>query len=184
MFTQIKDVKAVTADIRKLRNNENSSRLIINTRVPEICIGIHAGDNIAVFNSVLQACAGHRQKEMFIFGQTMLPYHFDKEAFKFTSKFKDAEKVAEKEKALTEFLASGQTVFGWLALQVKVEKAEIDWETRFASSVKKAAAHLTPAKMLELYFSSVEGMTADQVLAVFADVANKAAIDAAVDQAA
>lgn len=173
MFTQIVDIKAVQADTKTLKRNENSSRLIINTRCPEIAQGVHAGDNIVVLNNVIDALAGNRQKEIFEFFKAMVPYHFDKDTLHFTKKFKDADKIAEKEQELVAFLASGVTVFGWLALNVKVEAKETDWEANWKNAIKKAGGHLTNAKMLELYFSMAEGLSAEVVLQVFADVAAK-----------
>lgn len=173
MFIQIADVKAVQADTRTLKRNENSSRLIINTRCPEIAQGVHAGDNIVILNNVIDALAGNRQKEIFEFFKAMVPYHFDKDTLHFTKKFKDAEKVAEKEQELVAFLKSGVTVFGWLSLNVKVEAKETDWEAQWGKVIAKTATHLTNAKMLEIYFSMAEGIDAATVLGIFSDVAAK-----------
>jgi hypothetical protein len=75
--------------------------------------------------------------------------------------------------ALTEFLKSGVTVFGWLSLNVKVEAKETDWEAQWSKDVTKFSKHLTNAKMLEIYFSKAEGLDAETVLSIFADVARK-----------
>lgn len=174
MFKAI-DVNAVTADIEVLAKGEQDAKRIINLRAPEIASGLHAGDNMVTANRLIQACVGGRSKEVLIFLRHVSPYDYDKATGLFTKKHASADKVKEKENNLVAFTKSGLTVFGWLAGNVKVEKAEPDWKGNYIKKLKSTAKHIAHTEMLKLFFENVDGLSAEQVAQVFGAIAGEKA---------
>jgi hypothetical protein len=159
MFNQV-DTAAANLAIESLAQGEKTSKAIINEWAPALAAGTHAGDNIVVTNRLIQACAGHRAKEVAIFLRTVVPYDYDKETLLFTTKHKDAKKVEAKATNLAAFIKSGVTVFGWLAGNVKVQKKDSDPVELYKKRL-----------MLELFFQNVDGLSAEDVATIFGKVA-------------
>ena len=182
MFTQIKDIQAVRADLDTVRGNENATRNLLNKRVPEIAQGVTAGDNVSIANRVMASCAGHRQREMFLFLKAHIPFEYNEETLKFSKKSKDQKYIDSREKALSEFIASGQTVFGWLALNVKTEKKEPDYLARVLKSVKAALKHdKGQTEIVRAMFDG--GVTLDALREVFGELAAEEAAEEAAEAA-
>jgi hypothetical protein len=170
MFNQV-DTAAANLAIESLAQGEKTSKAIINEWAPALAAGTHAGDNIVVTNRLIQACAGHRAKEVAIFLRTVVPYDYDKETLLFTTKHKDAKKVEAKATNLAAFIKSGVTVFGWLAGNVKVQKKDSDPVELYKKRLIAAAKKVPHTTMLELFFQNVDGLSAEDVATIFGKVA-------------
>lgn len=180
MFTQIADIAAVRADLDTVRGNENATRKILNQRVPEIAQGVTAGDNVSIANRVIASVAGNRQREMFLFLKAHIPFEYDQDSMKFTKKSKDERYIKTREDNLRAFLESGQTVFGWLTLNTKVEPKEPDYIARVLKAVKGALKHdATQTDILRAVFEG--GVELETIRNVFAELA---AEEAAQEEAA
>lgn len=172
MFNAIKDVEAVKSDLIQVQGNEKQTRQILNKRVPEIVEGILAGDNISLANQVIRSVVGHRKKEMFLFLSHHLPYEFNDDRTKFIKKSKDAKQVERKESAFREFKQSGQTVFGWLDVNAKVEKKEPDYLMRVERAVKQALKHKkSQREIFEAIFHADLEIDVDMLVEILSGVA-------------
>jgi len=174
MFNKMKDTGAVKADLITVQGNENSTRKLLNKRVPEIVEGVIAGDNVSMANMTVRVCVGHRKREMFIFLNHCLPFDFDKDSMKFTRKSKDEKFVKIKEDNFRAFKESGMTVFGWLDANVKTDKKPVNYASRITNAVKSGLKHdLSQHDAIIAAFDG--GLTTETILAVLDEIARREA---------
>ena len=159
-FNQMKNVVEFETACALIETSGNVIREQSNIWAPIVIEAVLAGDNISHVNKFIGAFKGIQADRVITIVKRFVPFEFDKETNKFTTKNPNAKPVAKKVRNFTDWIESGVTFWELIETKKAADKKPVDH-----------TAALTKACVNGLN----DGMTADEIMAIIQAVCTLAA---------
>jgi hypothetical protein len=137
-LTKLENVQGYETALNNIRTSEAAIRDAVNEWAPLGISGVHAGDNIAQVNNLINAFDGIRRSRIVAIVKRFLPYTFDTDMDVFTKKDTKEPVIKRKTDAYLAFLDSGETFWSLVDEVKKADKKPVDLVKLLTKATAKA----------------------------------------------